>query len=181
LKTTLIIGGARSGKSTYAQEMAIKSGVPVLFVATAEAGDEDMRKRIEAHRRSRPTDWATLEATTHIGSQIAKNIGKAKLVIVDCITLLVSNIFMQYDDTTDADIAEKGTMAEIEELTDCMDRIEADFIIVTNEIGLGLVPADRVSRLYRDILGRANQRLAQHVDEVYLLTAGIPLAIKTTC
>ena len=178
---TLIIGGARSGKSTYAQETAIKAGVPVLFVATAEAGDEDMRIRIEAHRNSRPTDWATLEATTHIGSQIINNIGNAKLVIIDCITLLVNNIFMQYDDTTDAEFAEKGIMAEIDELIDCMDKIEADFIIVTNELGLGLVPADRVSRLYRDILGRANQRLAQRADEVYLLTAGIPLAIKTTC
>ena len=141
MKSTLIIGGARSGKSIYAQETAIKAAVPVLFVATAEAGDEDMRIRIEAHRRSRPADWATLEATTHIGSQITKNIGEAKLVIVDCITLLVNNIFMQYDDTTDADIAEKGIMAEIEELIDCMDRTEADFIIVSNETGLGLVPA----------------------------------------
>jgi adenosylcobinamide kinase/adenosylcobinamide-phosphate guanylyltransferase len=180
LKVTLVTGGARSGKSTYAQETAMKAGMPVLFVATAEAGDEDMRKRIEAHRNSRPVEWSTLEATSHIGSRIIKNIGKAKLVIVDCITLLVNNIFMQYDETTGTDIAEKGVMAEIKELIDCVDRVEADFIIVTNETGLGIVPADRVSRLYRDILGRANQRLAQRADEVYMLIAGIPLAVKTT-
>ena len=180
MKVTLVTGGARSGKSRYAQDMAIEARVPVLFVATAEAGDEDMRKRIEAHKKSRPADWTTLEATSHIGSQIADNIGKAKLVIVDCITLLINNIFMQYDETTDTNTAEKGVMTEIEELIDCMDRTEADFIIVTNETGLGIVPADRVSRLYRDILGRANQRLAQHADEVYMLIAGIPLAVKTT-
>jgi adenosylcobinamide kinase/adenosylcobinamide-phosphate guanylyltransferase len=181
LKTTLIIGGARSGKSTFAQETAAISGLPVLFVATAEAGDEDMKKRIEVHRMSRPAGWMTLEATTHIGNRIRENIGEAKLVIVDCITLLVNNIFMRYDDTIDAETAEKGVMDEIEELIACMDRVEADFIIVTNETGLGIVPADRLSRLYRDILGRANQRLAQRADEVFLLTAGIPLAIKSAC
>jgi adenosylcobinamide kinase/adenosylcobinamide-phosphate guanylyltransferase len=181
LKVTLITGGARSGKSTYAQEIAMKAGGPVLFVATAEAGDEDMRKRIEAHRKSRPAGWSTLEATSDIGSRIAENIGQAKLVIVDCITLLVNNIFMRYDDTIDADTAEKGVMTEIEELIDCTDRVEAEFIIVTNETGLGIVPADRISRLYRDVLGRANQRLAQRADDVYMLIAGIPVSIKKTC
>jgi len=181
LKSTLIIGGARSGKSTYAQEMARKSGKAVLFVATAEAGDEDMKKRIETHRESRPSSWVTLEATNHIGSQITGKIGNAQVVIIDCITLLVNNIFMRYNDNTDADLAEEEVMAEIEELTDCIDRSNAQFIIVTNELGLGVVPADRVSRLYRDILGRANQRLAQYADEVYLLVAGIPVAIKKAC
>ena len=181
MKVTLVTGGARSGKSTYAQEMALKAGVPVLFVATAEAGDEDMRKRIEAHKKSRPADWSTLEATSHIGNQITNNIGKVRLVIVDCITLLVNNIFMGYDDAIDTDTAEKGVMTEIEELIDCMDMAKVDFIIVTNETGLGIVPADRVSRLYRDILGRANQRLAQRADEVYMLIAGIPMTLKTTC
>jgi adenosylcobinamide kinase/adenosylcobinamide-phosphate guanylyltransferase len=181
LKSTLVTGGARSGKSTYAQEMALKAGGAVLFVATAEAGDEDMRKRIEAHKKSRPANWTTLEATMHIGSRIIDNIDGARTVIIDCITLLVNNIFMQYDDNTDANIAEQGVMGEIQELIDCMERIDAHFIIVTNEIGLGVVPADRISRLYRDILGRANQKLAEFADEVYLLVAGIPVTIKSTC
>lgn len=180
MKTTLIIGGARSGKSSFAQELAIKSGLPVLFVATAEAGDEDMKKRIEAHRKSRPAGWTTLEAATCVGSQITENIGESKLVIIDCITLLVNNIFMKYKDSIDAEVAEKGVMAEIEELAACIDRAGAEFIIVTNETGLGLVPADRLSRLYRDILGRTNQRLAQRADTVFLMTAGIPLTIKST-
>lgn len=181
MKVTLITGGARSGKSRFAQDMAVQAGVPVLFVATAEAGDEDMRKRIEAHKKSRPADWTTLETTSHVGGQITKNIGKSKLVIVDCITLLVNNIFMQYDDTIDAGAAEIGVMDEIEELIDCMDSTKADFLIVTNETGLGIVPADRISRLYRDLLGRANQRLAQRADEVHMLIAGIPVTIKKSC
>ncbi len=178
MKTTLIIGGARSGKSTLAQEMALKAGGKVLFVATAEAGDEDMKKRIEMHRKSRPPDWVTLEVTTHIGSRITKNTAKAQTVIIDCITLLINNIFMQYDENTDAGLAEKEVVAEIKELLNCIDRSDAHFIIVTNEVGLGVVPADRVSRLYRDLLGRANQMLAEHADEVFQLVAGIPLTVK---
>jgi adenosylcobinamide kinase/adenosylcobinamide-phosphate guanylyltransferase len=178
VKATLIIGGARSGKSTLAQEMALKAGGNVLFVATAEAGDEDMKKRIEMHRKSRPSHWATMEATTHIGRRIIENIGKAQTVIIDCITLLINNIFMRYDENTGMDLAEKEVAAEIKELIDCIDGSDARFIIVTNEVGLGVVPADRVSRLYRDLLGRANQMLAEHADEVYLLVAGIPLTVK---
>lgn len=178
MKSTLILGGARSGKSTYAQELAIKAGGNVLFVATAEAGDADMKKRIEMHRKLRPPVWVTIEATTCIGRRIKENIGQAQTVIIDCVTLLINNIFKEYDDKTDADLAEKEVMAEIKEITDCIDGSEARFIIVSNEVGLGIVPADRVSRLYRDLLGRANQVLAAHADEVYLLVAGIPVAVK---
>ena len=180
-KSTLIIGGARSGKSHFAQELALKSGRPVLFVATATAGDEEMRQRIQEHQKARPVSWITLEATTHIGSQISQKIGKAQTVIVDCITLLINNIFLQYSEHTrqpDAPLIEKGVMAEIGELVDCIDQANASFIIVTNEVGLGLVPADRMSRLYRDLLGRANQVLAQRADEIYLMVAGMPLLIK---
>jgi len=181
LKNTLITGGARSGKSNFAQELALKSGKPVLFVATAEAGDEEMRQRIEAHRKARPADWSTLEATAHIGSRILQEIGEAHTVIVDCVTLLVNNIFLQYGnhagEEIDAALVEKGVMAEIDELIDCITRLDASFIIVTNEVGLGLVPPNKIGRLYRDILGKANQMLARHVDEVYLMVAGKPLAI----
>jgi adenosylcobinamide kinase/adenosylcobinamide-phosphate guanylyltransferase len=180
LKSIIITGGARSGKSRLAQELAVKSGKHVLFVATAEAGDDEMKRRIEIHQKSRPPDWKTLEVTTHIGNHIKKNIGRAGIVVVDDITLLVSNIFMQYDEKTDAFVVEKAIAAEIKELLECIDHTGADFIIVTNEVGLGIIPADRVTRLYRDTLGRANQMLAEHVDEVYLMVAGIPLAVKTT-
>ncbi len=178
----LITGGARSGKSSLAQELALKSGKAVLFVATAEAGDDEMRRRIEEHKKNRPADWRTLEVTTHVGSQVCQQIGQAQVVVVDCITLLVNNIFNQCSDQTgrllDTSLIEKNLADEIGELVDCIRRTDADFIIVTNEVGLGLVPDNRIGRLYRDLLGRANQMLAQSVDEVYLMVAGLPVRIK---
>ncbi len=182
MKNVLIIGGARSGKSHFAQELALKSGKPVLFVATAVAGDEEMRQRIEEHRRARPAAWRTLEVTTHVGNHIVKKIGAAQVVIVDCITLLVSNILGQYTDQAgeqiDTPLIEKGVISEISELIECINRVDASFIIVTNEVGMGLVPANQMGRLYRDLLGRANQLLAERADEVYLMVAGLPVKIK---
>lgn len=154
----------------------------MLFVATAEAGDEEMRRRIEEHRRAMPSDWSTLEVTTHVGSQISQKLGRARVVIIDCITLLVNNLFSQYSDQTDqpidASLIEPKLVAEINELIDCMNRTNASFIMVTNEVGTGLVPANQLGRLYRDLLGKANQMLAQVADEVYLMVAGLPVPIK---
>lgn len=182
MKSILIIGGARSGKSHFAQELALKSGKPVLFVATATAGDEEMRQRIEEHRRTRPPAWSTLEVTTHVGNEILQKIGGAEVVIVDCITLLVNNVFSQFADQTgehiDAPLVEKGVTSEIGELVECINHLDASFIMVTNEVGSGLVPANKMGRLYRDLLGRANQLLAQQADEVYLMVSGLPILIK---
>ncbi len=181
-KIILITGGARSGKSKFAQELAIKSGEPVLFVATAEAGDEEMRERIEEHKKARPATWETLEVATHVGSQITQKAGRVKTVVVDCITLLVNNIFLKYcqpdGEGIDAARVEKEIMAEIAELAGCIGQVPASFIIVTNEVGLGIVPANKMGRLYRDFLGRANQVLTKRADEVYLMVSGIPLPIK---
>jgi len=178
----LIIGGVRSGKSRFAQELALKLGEPVLFVATAGAGDEEMQRRIEEHQRARPAAWSTLEITTHIGRQIVPKVGGAKVVIVDCITLLINNIFSQHspqtDEQIDAPLTEKEVTIEISELVECINQVDASFIIVTNEVGAGLVPVSRVGRLYRDLLGKANQILAEHVDEIYLMVAGLPVPIK---
>jgi len=182
LTTVLITGGARSGKSRFAQELAQRLGQPVLFVATAEAGDEEMRQRIEEHRRTRPTAWRTLEVTTHIGHHILQRIGGAQVVIIDCLTFLVSNVLGQFigptGDNIDELLAEKAVNREIDELIDCLNRIPASFIIVTNEVGTGLVPVNRVGRAYRDLLGKANQRLAERTDEVYLMVSGLPVKIK---
>lgn len=182
MKSTLITGGARSGKSHFAQEMALKAGGAVLFVATAEAGDDEMKRRIEEHRRARPSTWETLETTTHVGRHISRHIGKAQTVIIDCITLLINNIFQQHglynDEEIDEALIGKEVMAEIGELVNCIDQSDARFIIVTNEVGLGLVPPNKLSRLYRDLLGKANQMLAQHADEVYMMVAGIPVTVK---
>ena len=182
MTSILITGGARSGKSRFAQELALRAGKPVLFVATAQAGDEEMRQRIEEHRRSRPAGWDTLEVTRHVGQGILPSIGRAQVVIVDCITLLVSNVLAQCADQggedIDASLAEQEVSAEIGGLIDGMNRLDAHFIIVTNEVGTGLVPANKMGRLYRDLLGRANQLLAEEADEVYLMVAGLPVRIK---
>lgn len=151
-------------------------------MATAVAGDEEMRQRIEEHRRLRPATWNTLEVTTHVGHQIGQKIGVAQVVIVDCITLLVSNIFGQHTDWStehlDASLIERGVTEEMMELVECISQLEVTFILVTNEVGMALVPATPVGRLYRDLLGKANQRLAESADEVYLMVVGVPVRIK---
>jgi adenosylcobinamide kinase/adenosylcobinamide-phosphate guanylyltransferase len=181
-KAILIVGGARSGKSRFAQELARKLGGQVLFVATAEAGDKEMSERIEEHQKERPATWRTLEASSHVGRRIKQEIGKAQVVAVDCVTLLVSNIFSQYNDQTlegvKESVLEKQVVAEINELVECMKSIDASFVIVSNELGSGIVPNSRVGRIYRDLLGKANQMLAQSADEVYLMVAGLPVKIK---
>ena len=175
---TLIVGGARSGKSRFAQELAEKTGKAVLFVATAEAGDEEMSRRIEKHRKSRPASWRTLEATCNLSGRISREISGEGVVIIDCITLLVNNITGSYGNRGSEDVVEEKVTAEISELIECIDQTDARFIIVSNEVGLGLVPANKLGRLYRDILGRANQLLARRADEVYLMVCGLPVAIK---
>lgn len=160
---TLILGGARSGKSSFAQKLA--EGRKVLFVATAEALDDEMKARIEEHRRSRPSTWRTLEATARLGKKIAENAGDAEVIIIDCITMLVSNALRD---------AEK----EVDELIDCMNKVNADFIVISNEVGLGIVPENKLSREYRDTLGLVNQRLTECADEVFFMIAGIPVKIK---
>jgi len=182
LKNILIIGGARSGKSSYAQKLARDSGKKVLFVATAEAKDEEMRQRIEKHQRERPATWRTLEVTSHVGSHILREIGDEKVVILDCVTMLVNNILLSSigpdDGQADDSCVEAAVTAEIDELVNAMKTAGAGFIVVTNEVGLGLVPPNKLGRLYRDILGKANRILAAQADEVYLMVAGIRSVIK---
>jgi adenosylcobinamide kinase/adenosylcobinamide-phosphate guanylyltransferase len=178
MTSILITGGARSGKSTLAQELGKKAGGPVLFVATAEAGDEEMTRRITAHQQSRPAGWKTLEIQTHIGSRILKEAGDARMVVIDDITLLVMNVFTACGEKAEAGIIDQAVTAETAELIDCISRCQADFVIVTNEVGLGIIPGDIVSRLYRDLLGKANRLLAAKVDEVCFMVAGIPLVVK---
>jgi adenosylcobinamide kinase/adenosylcobinamide-phosphate guanylyltransferase len=174
MKIILITGGARSGKSRFAQQLAAAAGGKVLFIATAEAKDEDMRLRIEAHRQARPANWKTIEAPLEVSAIIGQH-PEAKIVVIDCITMLVANIMLR--DAAKASAAEVA-LKEIKALIDRMDKLEATFILVTNEVGLGVVPDNALGRHYRDCLGRANQMLAQHADEVYLIVMGIPVKLK---
>ena len=176
MSMTFILGGARSGKSRLAQELAAKLGKRVLFVATAEPLDEEMGARIKAHKRSRSPTWRTLEAPTDVAQAVRRKIDDAEVVIIDCMTLLVSNL-MGTEDVA-AETLEKKVTAELKELVAFVKTTKAHFIIVSNEVGLGLVPPYPAGRVYRDALGMANQMLARNADEVYFMVAGIPIELK---
>ena len=174
-KTILLLGGARSGKSARAQELAGLAGGRVLFCATAGPLDDEMRSRIEKHRRSRPPGWDTLEAGRDIGRSLGRQASQYDAIIIDCITILVANVMGH---GSEAEEAESAVNAEILCLIELLKRRQSNYILVSNEAGSGLVPDNRLGRLYRDELGKANQKLAAVSDEVYLLTAGIPLKLK---
>ena len=174
-KFVFLIGGARSGKSCYAQQLASANGSDVLFVATADAGDAEMAAKIEAHKKDRPANWHTLEANSGLGEKIAAFDKKTDVVIVDCITMLVANLVMKNEDKSGI---KQLIKQEIDTLTSCIDKGDGLFIAVSNEVGMALVPDNSMGRQYRDSLGQANQLLASRADEVYLLVAGIPVRIK---
>jgi adenosylcobinamide kinase/adenosylcobinamide-phosphate guanylyltransferase len=175
----LVLGGVRSGKSDYAEELAQSLGqAQVLFVATAEAGDAEMARRIAAHQQSRPASWRTLEAPRHIGEAIQSHVGEAKVVLVDCITLLVSNTLLALGDDPDITQTEQAVQDEIQALLQTCQSSPVTCIAVSNEVGLGVVPEHRLGRLYRDLLGKANQSLAAQAGEVYLMVAGLAIELK---
>ena len=174
-KIILLLGGARSGKSTRAEEMAEELGGRVLFCATAEPLDDEMQARIEKHKRSRPSSWDTIERSRNVGQALREHVLNYNTVIIDCITLLVSNCLN--NDFTSSQ-AEQAALAEITLLAELMQERRANFILVSNEVGSGLVPDNKLGRLYRDMLGQANQQLAKCADEVYFMAAGLSLRLK---
>ncbi len=229
-KLTLILGGARSGKSTFAEQRAKEiGGESVLYVATSETKDEEMQQRVEKHRADRPPAWGTLEATRNVAQALRqaqdtalrqaqdtalrqaqdtalrqaqdtalrqaqdtalRQSGSAvKVVLLDCMTFLVANHLLDAAgpegdpfagpsaDPFDAQI-ETDVVTEVEALVAYVQETEVEMLVVSNEVGLGVVPPYELGRAYRDILGRANQILAHHADEVFLLVAGIPMRIK---
>jgi adenosylcobinamide kinase/adenosylcobinamide-phosphate guanylyltransferase len=177
-RLTLILGGARSGKSSYAQDLAETSGRSVTFLATAQALDEEMSARIRKHRAERPVSWRTLEIPLGVASR-AHQI-PSELVILDCVTLLVTNLLMQFvkDDLVDEAPFLQALQKEIDGLLTKISEQEQDWLVISNEVGLGLVPPYQMGRVYRDGLGWANQRLARAADKVILMVAGIPTVIK---
>ncbi|MEE9203008.1 MAG: bifunctional adenosylcobinamide kinase/adenosylcobinamide-phosphate guanylyltransferase [Dehalococcoidia bacterium] len=176
MSLVLVLGGVRSGKSRFAQELAQERGERVLFVATAAPGDQEMERRIALHQRDRSIHWRTVEALTGAGEAILREAGDAQVVIVDCLTLLLSNLWGGEEEPVEA--LEERALFEVEGLVRAARELSAHVIVVSNEVGLGLVPPYPVGRAYRDLLGLANQRLAQEADEVYFLMAGLPLRLK---
>ena len=178
-----ILGGTRSGKSTHAEMLAKElGGSSVLYVATAEAKDEEMRSRIERHQIERPSTWQTLESTISVSEGIQKAWDGQAVILIDCLTMLVSNILlygMDGDDViVDPESVQASVQSEMEGLVKTIENLETTAIIVSNEVGLGLVPPYELGRIYRDVLGRANQFVAKWAGEVYFLVAGIPVRVK---
>ena len=173
-----LLGGARSGKSHYAESWAREHGKRVLYVATAQATDADMRGRIADHRASRPPDWQTLEAPIDTAWQIAASAFAHDTLILDCVTLMTSNILLALPDSVSQQEANEAALCEVDRLLEIHQRSAATWLVVSNEVGMGVVPPTRLGVLYRDMLGRANQRIAAQADEVLLLVAGIPWQLK---
>ena len=186
----VILGGARSGKSAFAERLARKSGRSVAFIATATAGDEEMRERIARHRAERPATWHTIEEPLDLAGAVQRAGKLADVLLLDCITLWLNNLFAQSAGPLAHESVEEQYMAgtlfdetamqEIEKLLATARSLDLDktLLIVTNEVGLGIVPAYPLGRLYRDTLGYVNQRLAQTADRVYLMVAGMGVDIK---
>jgi adenosylcobinamide kinase/adenosylcobinamide-phosphate guanylyltransferase len=166
-RLTLVLGGARSGKSSHAEALAMAFPPPWLYVATGEAHDDEMTARIAAHRARRGADWRTIEAPRDVAAVLAGAPGHSAM-LVDCLTLWLSNLML-----ADADID-----AEIDRLNDVLARAQVPVVLVSNEVGLGIVPDNALARRFRDAQGRLNQRVASRADRVVLMVAGLPLVVK---
>ena len=184
-KVTLITGGARSGKSTFAEDLAMKLGEKILYVATAKPIDEEMKDRIKKHRERRPEIWDTLEQYRGLAAVLPEKSKDYDGILLDCVTIMSTNIIFDEPAMLREEIpfgemlrTEEILTAEIADFISCFSRLECDLILVTNEVGLGLVPEYPLSRFYRDALGRVNQALGRAADEVWFVSCGCPLKMK---
>lgn len=166
----LILGGARSGKSDFACKLAGRMGGRVLFVATASPDDPEMAGRIAKHRRSRPPDWCTVEVNTEVAGQVSGVLGDVDVVLLDCVTLLASNFLLKDDEPAESLREELDAIFQV-----CR---HVHLILVSNEVGMGLVPPYPLGREFRDLLGWANRYIAERADIVLFMLAGIPLVLK---
>ena len=183
----VILGGARSGKSAFAERLATSSERSVAFIATAIAGDDEMRERIARHRASRPKGWHTLEEPLDLAGAVRTASNLAEVLLLDCITLWLANwLFQQYGTNAEEEFASSALFdagalkKEVGALLEEVNFLAPNktLIVVTNEVGLGIVPAYPLGRVYRDALGYVNQRLARAANRVYLMVAGIAVDIK---
>jgi adenosylcobinamide kinase/adenosylcobinamide-phosphate guanylyltransferase len=167
----LVLGGVRSGKSRYAQELAAR-GKRVAVIATAQACDDDMRQRIARHRAERPAHWTTFETPVALADTLLECGNQFDTILIDCLTVWTSNVMEQ--EAGD----EARALAHADRLAEALRRISATVILVSNEVGSGVHPETEIGCAFRDLLGFVNQRVAAAADEVILLVAGCPLTIK---
>jgi adenosylcobinamide kinase/adenosylcobinamide-phosphate guanylyltransferase len=166
----LVTGGARSGKSKYAEQRAAVLGRRRLYVATAEAKDEEMAQRIAEHKRRRGDEWTTIEEAVELSGALLAQRGRTDCALVDCLTLWLSNLLLRRDT--------KYAEEKIEELLKMLPRLDFHIVLVTNEVGWGIVPDNPLGRQFRDLAGWTNQRIAAAANEIVLLVAGMPMIVK---
>jgi adenosylcobinamide kinase/adenosylcobinamide-phosphate guanylyltransferase len=180
MPTHLILGGARSGKSRHAESLAAASGLPVTVIVTAEALDPEMAARIRRHRADRPANWQTVEAPLALAAALAREAAAGRCVIVDCLTLWLSNLMAGAEDLPEP--LDAGALprlqTEREALLATLPELPGQVLLVANEVGLGLVPETALGRLFRDEAGRLNQAVAAQCERVSFVAAGLPLALK---
>ena len=171
---TLVTGGARSGKSDYAEQLALRLARPTTFVATAEALDEEMASRIAHHRSRRDPSWATVDAPLQAADAVYH--ASSPVVVLDCLTLLASNLLLLAE--AEGHDGAAAVREEVERLIRVRDARDGRLIVVTNEVGLGVVPGTPLGRRYRDSLGEANKTVARAADAVILMVSGIPMVLR---
>jgi adenosylcobinamide kinase / adenosylcobinamide-phosphate guanylyltransferase len=167
-RSTLILGGARSGKSRYAELLGRSHGGALIYIATGEAGDGEMAERIKQHRAARGPEWTTIEEPVELAATLARETAPERFVLVDCITLWISNLMGR----------QRSVPAEVDALAQAIAAARGAVCLVSNEVGLGIVPDNAVARAFRDEAGLAHQRLAAVCEEVVLMVAGLPMTLK---
>lgn len=190
-KMIMVTGGARSGKSSYAEAIAKSIGKNIIYIATAKRTDDEMITRIKKHIEQRPSNWLTIEAYRGFDTILPKCVNGMDAILLDCMTIMTTNLMLdcpevydctltQWDDLTMEQVqeVENNIHKEVQALINFAKSSELSFVFVTNEVGLGLVPEYKMGRDFRDISGRVNQILAKACDEVYFCVSGIPMRIK---
>ncbi|MBU3113471.1 bifunctional adenosylcobinamide kinase/adenosylcobinamide-phosphate guanylyltransferase [Clostridium lacusfryxellense] len=184
-KIVLITGGARSGKSTYAEKLATEAKGRVLYIATSIPFDDEMKDRVKKHKERRPDTWKTFEGYKDLKQVFYNHEIQFDAILLDCITIMVTNLmfensFENFDDLGDKEIdkMEEGILQEISDFLGEAEKSSKEIIIVTNELGSGIVPENKMARVFRDIAGRVNQYIASRAQEVYMVVCGIQIKIK---
>lgn len=178
-KLILVTGGVRSGKSVFAENAARELGGRVTYVATCTPLDDEMCERIEAHRLRRPPDWKTIEEPVKVTDVLEAEGTRTDVLILDCLGVLVTNLLLQQDEGLRYDVGCREVLTRVRQLAMVAQSIPAHVIIVSNEVGMGIVPVNPLGRLFRDVLGWSNQIVADLADDVYFMVAGIPIEIKS--
>lgn len=184
-RITYVTGGARSGKSTFAEKYILEKDISRVYIATAIAFDQEMKLRVEKHREQRGTHWLTIEGYKNLRELLEERITDQKIILMDCLTNMVSNLMIMereydWDNISKEDLfkLEDSIRYEVEEVLKYTEEKDIELVVVSNELGMGLVPPYALGRHFRDIAGRMNQLVAERSETAYLIVSGIPMKLK---